>query len=188
MILLVDNYDSFTWNLAHMIAVTGREVLVRRNDEVGPEEVAAIGPEGIVLSPGPGRPETAGSIVEIVRRHGPSVPILGICLGHQAIGVAYGAEVVRGAECVHGRASAVRHGGADLFGGVEDPFPAGRYHSLVIAPEGLPPCLAVTATAADGTIMGVRHATHPVRGLQFHPESVLTPAGPRIVANWLGTL
>ncbi len=188
MILLVDNYDSFTHNLAHMIGVAGREVMVVRNDAVTSEDVAASSPGGIVLSPGPGRPEQAGVTLGLIRRFGSSIPILGVCLGHQAIGVAYGAEVVRHVECVHGRASAVRHDGTDIFRGVASPFGAGRYHSLVVSRWNLPEALRVTAETEDGTIMGIRHSSHPVRGVQFHPESILTPAGAAIVNNWLETL
>ncbi len=185
MILLVDNYDSFTYNLAHMIGAAGKEVRVARNDAITPDDIPGMSPEGIVLSPGPGRPEQAGVTVGIIRRFGDSIPILGICLGHQAIGAAYGAEIVRNGECVHGRASAVRHDGSDMFSGIASPFDAGRYHSLVVSRESLPASLRVTAETDDGTIMAIRHVSHPVRGLQFHPESILTPAGPHLIANWL---
>ncbi|HLF14926.1 MAG TPA: aminodeoxychorismate/anthranilate synthase component II [Bacteroidota bacterium] len=185
MILLVDNYDSFTYNLAHLFGMAGKEVKVVRNDAIRPGDVGGMTPEGIVLSPGPGRPETAGVIVELVRRYGGSIPILGICLGHQAIGYAYGADIIRHEECVHGRSSPVFHGGEDIFRAIDNPFEAGRYHSLVISRHRLPDCLRVTAETPDGTIMGVRHVSHPVRGLQFHPESILTPAGRLIIENWL---
>lgn len=185
MILLIDNYDSFTYNLAHLLVIAGKEVSVLRNDVIDAEGVADLAPEGIVLSPGPGRPESAGTIVEIIRRHGTAIPILGICLGHQAVGYAYGGRVERHAECVHGRSSPVRHSGDDLFRSVDNPFDAGRYHSLVVSRRGLPSCLRVTAETADGTIMALRHEAYPVQGLQFHPESILTPDGPRIIANWL---
>ena len=188
MILLIDNYDSFTYNLAHLLGVAGKEVAVVRNDALDPGDIPGIAPEGIVLSPGPGRPEAAGATVDIVRLHGASVPILGICLGHQAIGYAYGAQVLRHGECVHGRASSVRHDGGDIFSSVGNPFEAGRYHSLVVSRSGLPACLSVTAETADGTIMALRHVEHPVRGLQFHPESILTPAGARIIENWLAAI
>ncbi len=188
MILLVDNYDSFTYNLAHMLEAAGKDVVVVRNDAIDPVDIPTMSPEGIVLSPGPGRPETAGATVEIIRRFGEVIPVLGICLGHQAIGFAYGADVARHDQCVHGRSSPVFHGGDDIFQSVENPFDAGRYHSLVVSPERLPDCLSVTARTADGVIMGVRHRSHPVRGLQFHPESILTPAGTRLIGNWLATL
>jgi anthranilate synthase/aminodeoxychorismate synthase-like glutamine amidotransferase len=185
LILLIDNYDSFTYNLAHLLREAGREVAVVRNDVVDPDRIPDMAPEGIVLSPGPGRPEDAGATVDIVRRYGATIPILGICLGHQAIGVAYGARVVRHDECVHGRSSPVRHDGEDIFASLENPFDAGRYHSLVVSRRGLPGCLLVTAETDDGAVMALRHAAHPVRGLQFHPESILTPAGGRIIGNWL---
>lgn len=187
MILLVDNYDSFTYNLAHMFGVAGKDVVVVRNDAMTLDDVSGLAPEGIVLSPGPGRPETAGVTLGLIQRFGASIPILGICLGHQAIGAAYGAEIVRHEECVHGRSSAVLHDGEDIFCGIDNPFDAGRYHSLVISREKLPDVLRVSAETADGTIMGIRHVTHPVRGLQFHPESILTPAGAAIINNWLGS-
>jgi len=188
MILLIDNYDSFTHNLAHLIESAGREVVVARNDALTAGEAAAKAPEGIVISPGPGRPEHAGVTVELIRRLGPSVPILGVCLGHQAIGHAYGAAIVRQAECAHGVASPVTHDGSALFRGVGNPFDAGRYHSLAIDPPTVPDCLRVTATTADGTIMAVAHAEYRVAGLQFHPESILTPDGAQIVRNWIASL
>ncbi len=188
MILLVDNYDSFTYNLAHILGMAGRQVTVVRNDAIDPADIPGMSPEGIVISPGPGRPETAGMTLEIIRRFGESIPILGICLGHQAIGCAYGAAVTRHDECVHGRSSPVFHGGEDIFQSLDNPMSAGRYHSLVVSRDRFPDCLRVTAETADGVIMGMRHRSHPVRGLQFHPESILTPAGPRIMGNWLATL
>ena len=188
MILLIDNYDSFTWNLAHLLGADGREVRVLRNDAIDAAGVAALAPAGIVISPGPGRPEDAGATMEIIRVLGGVVPILGVCLGHQAIGCVYGANVVRQRECAHGVASSVRHDGTGLFAGIANPFPAGRYHSLAIDPPSLPPGLRVTATTDDGTIMGVRHVSKRVEGVQFHPESVLTPDGAALVANWKASL
>jgi anthranilate synthase/aminodeoxychorismate synthase-like glutamine amidotransferase len=188
MILLLDNYDSFTHNLAHILQSTGREVVVTRNDAIGTDEVSAMRPEGIVISPGPGRPEGAGITVELIRRLGASVPILGVCLGHQAIGQAYGATVVRQTECAHGIASPVIHDGCSIFTGVANPFEAGRYHSLVISPQSLPGCLRVTAMTADGTIMAIEHSSHPATGVQFHPESILTPDGALIIRNWIASL
>jgi anthranilate synthase component 2 len=188
MILLIDNYDSFTHNLAHLLALTGLEIAVRRNDSLSTGDAVAMGPDGIVISPGPGRPEAAGITVDLVRSLGATVPILGVCLGHQAIGYAYGAAIVRQGECAHGVASPVSHDGSALFRGVGNPFDAGRYHSLAIAPPTLPACLRVTATTADGTIMGIAHREHPVAGLQFHPESILTPDGALIVRNWIASL
>lgn len=188
MILLIDNYDSFTHNLAHLLESAGRDVSVVRNDALAPADVGVMGPEGIVISPGPGRPEAAGVIVEVIRGYGASVPILGVCLGHQAIGVAYGASVVRQAECAHGVASPVFHDGSGVFAGIESPFEGGRYHSLAIERPTVPACLRVTAETADGTIMGIVHASHPVAGVQFHPESILTPDGARIIRNWISSL
>lgn len=188
MILLIDNYDSFTYNIAHLITSAGAELTVVRNDAIDPAGAGALHPDGIVISPGPGRPERAGATLGIVKALGASVPILGVCLGHQAIGAAYGARIVRLPEPVHGRASAVRHDRTDLFKGLPLPFEAGRYHSLAVERASMPPCLLVTAEAEDGTVMGLRHASHPARGVQFHPESILTPDGSAIVRNWMDTL
>lgn len=185
MILLLDNYDSFTYNLAQYLWELGSEVKVARNDAVTTDEVAALAPDGIVLSPGPGRPETAGITLDVIRRFGESTPILGVCLGLQAIGLAYGAHVVRGRAPVHGRATPVSHDGSGVFRGLPTPMEAGRYHSLVVTESGLPSCLTVTARAEDGAVMGLRHATHPVEGVQFHPESVLTPDGKTLLGNFI---
>ena len=182
-VLLVDNYDSFTYNLAHLFGALGEEVIVRRNDAVSPDEAAALRPTHLVVSPGPGRPEDAGASVEIIRRLAPSTPTLGVCLGHQAIVACFGGEVGRARELVHGKATVVRHDGSSLFEGIPEEFEAGRYHSL--AATSLPDCLEVTATAADGEVMAVRHRDLPVVGMQFHPESVLTPCGPDLARNFL---
>ena len=189
MILLVDNYDSFTYNLVQLIGTIDRTAgcTVVRNDEVTVDEAARMSPSGIVLSPGPGRPEEAGICVELVRRLGPEIPILGVCLGHQAIGAAYGGAVVHAGSIMHGKVSPVFHEGGSLFAGIPSPFDATRYHSLVIAADALPPELEVTARTADGTIMGVRHRRFPVAGVQFHPESILTGCGPALLTNWLAT-
>ncbi|HSM52271.1 MAG TPA: aminodeoxychorismate/anthranilate synthase component II [Thermoanaerobaculia bacterium] len=184
MILVVDNYDSFTFNLVQLIAAAGSEVEVRRNDAAGIDELLARRPEGIVLSPGPGRPEEAGVCVELLQRSAP-VPILGVCLGHQALGVAFGAICERAPVLMHGKTSAVRHGGTGVFAGLPDPFTATRYHSLALRPESLPAELAPTAWADDGTLMGIAHRALPYHGVQFHPESVLTAEGPRLVGNFL---
>ena len=186
-ILLLDNYDSFTYNLYQYLCQLGAEVEVVRNDEIGPDEVAERAPDGIVISPGPSRPEKAGITLEVIRRFGPTTPILGVCLGHQAIGLAYGAAVVT-VEPVHGKRSAVDHRGQGVFDGLATPVEAGRYHSLAVAREGLPDVLEVTATSPDGLIMGLRHRQHPVQGIQFHPESILTPDGMTLLANWLTSL
>jgi anthranilate synthase component 2 len=186
-ILLLDNYDSFTWNLYQYLCELGADVEVVRNDEISVDEVARQGFDGIVISPGPSRPENAGISIDLIEQLGPTTPILGVCLGHQAIGMAYGGEVVR-VEPVHGKKSAVDHRGAGCFEGLPTPIDAGRYHSLAIARASLPDVLEVTATAPDGLIMGVRHREHPVEGIQFHPESILTPDGMSLLANWLRSL
>lgn len=186
-ILLLDNYDSFTYNLYQFLCIAGAEVTVERNDETTVDAVAAADWDGIVISPGPSRPENAGISVELIRRVGPSVPILGVCLGHQAIGIAYGGEVVRVAP-VHGKRSPVEHAGAGVFAGLPSPLDAGRYHSLAIERSSLPDTLALTAWSPDGLIMGVRHREHPVEGIQFHPESILTPDGPAMIGTWLAGL
>ena len=184
MILLLDNYDSFTFNLAQYLGELGAPPIVRRNDEITADDVAAMQPKAIVISPGPGRPEDAGISVEVIRRFGVHVPILGVCLGHQGIGVAFGGDVVRAGELMHGKTSTVHHDGTGVFRGVAQPFSAGRYHSLVIA-QPLPPALELSAHTEDGTVMGVRHRSYPIHGVQFHPESVLTAEGRKLLRNFL---
>jgi anthranilate synthase component 2 len=186
-VLLLDNYDSFTYNLYQYLLELGADVEVARNDEIGIDEVAARDYDGIVISPGPSRPENAGISVELIGQLGASTPILGVCLGHQAIGVAYGASVIR-AEPVHGKKSVVEHSGVGCFAGLPSPIEAGRYHSLAIERQSMPAELEITALAPDGLVMGVRHREHPVEGIQFHPESILTPDGKAMLANWLRTL
>jgi anthranilate synthase component II len=186
-ILLVDNYDSFTWNLFQLIAGMGATVDVVRNDAISVDEAAAVGYDGVVLSPGPSRPEKAGICVDLVRRIGPTTPMLGVCLGHQAIGVAYGADVVT-VDPVHGKRSVVEHGGTGVFDGLPSPLQAARYHSLAIQRETLPEELELTAWSPDGLVMGVRHREFPVQGIQFHPESILTDVGPQLVRGWLGRI
>ncbi|MEU4310862.1 anthranilate synthase component II [Streptomyces rochei] len=181
-VAVVDNYDSFTYNLVHYVAEQGGRPTVFRNDVVGLADLAAF--DLLLLSPGPGTPAEAGICVEAVRELGARLPILGVCLGHQSIATAFGGSVVRG-EQVHGKASAVHHDGSGVLAGLPDPFTATRYHSLVVAPTGLPDELVVTARTADGTIMGLRHREHPVHGVQFHPESVLSPEGKQLIANFL---
>jgi anthranilate synthase/aminodeoxychorismate synthase-like glutamine amidotransferase len=183
-ILLLDNYDSFTFNLYQYLAELGAEVEVVRNDEIDTDTIAARSPDGIVISPGPSRPENAGITLDVIRRFGATTPILGVCLGHQAIGVAYGGEVIQ-VEPVHGKRSTVRHLGSGCFAGLPSPLEAGRYHSLAVSAETLPEVLEVTATAPDGLVMGMRHREHPVEGIQFHPESILTDEGMGMLANWL---
>ncbi|MBA2632953.1 MAG: aminodeoxychorismate/anthranilate synthase component II [Chloroflexi bacterium] len=183
-VFLLDNYDSFTYNVVQLLGRIGADVTVARNDQVPVEEVEALRPDAIVISPGPSRPENAGISVELVRRLGPSVPILGICLGHQAIGIAYGAEVIR-VPPVHGKARPVHHGGIGSLDGLPSPFHAARYHSLAVSSTRLPAELEVTAWADDGVIMAMRHRSHPVEGFQFHPESILTDDGEALVAGFL---
>ena len=183
MILLVDNYDSFTYNLAHLFAELGAEVDVRRNDAVSADEAEALAPDYLVVSPGPGRPEGAGATLEIVGRLAPTTPTLGVCLGHQAIVEAFGGTVGQARELVHGKSCAVRHDGRGLFAGLPDELEVGRYHSL--AATEIPDVLEVTARAEDGEVMAVRHRELPVVGVQFHPESVLTPNGPAMAENFL---
>ena len=183
MVLLIDNYDSFTYNLAHLFGELGADVLVRRNDAVDADEAERLGPSHLVVSPGPGRPRESGVTPELIRRLGPRVPTLAVCLGHQAIVEVYGGEVGQARELVHGKASAIRHDGRGVFRGLPDEFPAGRYHSL--AATRIPDVLEVSATGADGEVMGVRHRELPIEGVQFHPESVLTPLGPEMAKNFL---
>jgi anthranilate synthase component II len=177
MILLIDNYDSFVYNLARYVRELGDETEVRRHDAITCDDIDALRPSRIIISPGPCTPGEAGISTDVVRRFGPTIPILGVCLGHQCIGAAYGAGIVRATRPVHGKASRIQHDGRGVFAGLPNPFLAGRYHSLVVARAGLPANLRVTATAPDGEIMAIEHVHHPVLGLQFHPESVLTEYG-----------
>lgn len=186
MILLIDNYDSFVWNLARYVAELGEAPTVHRNDALSLEAIAALAPSHIIISPGPCSPAEAGISVEVVRQLGPRVPILGVCLGHQAIGAAYGGEIVRARRPMHGKTSHIFHQSASIFTGLPSPLVATRYHSLVIAPESCPPALDVTATTDDGEIMAVQHREWPVTGVQFHPESVLTEYGYRML-DWFLT-
>lgn len=186
-VLVIDNYDSFTFNLVQYLRELGATVVVERNDILSVEDIARSNPAAIVMSPGPRIPEEAGVCVELVRALGSTVPMLGVCLGHQAIGVAYGATVVRAPAVVHGKVGAVHHIGAGVLRGLDDPFMATRYHSLVIATAGLPDALEATAWSDDGLIMAIRHRAFPVEGVQFHPESVGTPAGHALLRNFLAT-
>jgi anthranilate synthase/aminodeoxychorismate synthase-like glutamine amidotransferase len=183
LILLVDNYDSFTYNLVHLFQELGAEVVVRRNDELDADEAARLAPSHLVISPGPGRPGESGATVAIVRRLAPTTPTLGVCLGHQAIVEAFGGEIGQARRLVHGKASPVSHDGLGIFAGLPPDFAAGRYHSL--AATRVPDELEVSATTGDGEVMGVRHRSLPVDGVQFHPESVLTPDGPLLCRNFL---
>ena len=184
MIIVIDNYDSFTYNLVQFSGELGAEPLVYRNDAVSVTEIEDRQPKGIIISPGPGRPEDAGISVDVVRAYSGKLPILGVCLGHQSIGVAFGAQVGR-THPLHGKASQVEHDGSPLFRGLDNPFRAGRYHSLIVEMENMPEVLQVTARTADGIIMGLRHEEHPTYGVQFHPESVLTFAGKQLLGNFL---
>ena len=186
MIFIVDNYDSFTYNLVQALGRWDPDVSVARNDRCDPDEIVARRPDAVVISPGPGRPEQAGRSLDMIasaERHG--IPLLGVCLGHQALAALHGGRVVRAPVPRHGKSSRVRHDGSPLFDGLANPFEAGRYHSLVVEEEGLPPDLRVTARSDDGLVMALAHATLPVYGVQFHPESVLTPEGERLIANFL---
>jgi anthranilate synthase/aminodeoxychorismate synthase-like glutamine amidotransferase len=185
MILLIDNYDSFVYNLARYVRELGQTPLVRRHDAITPEEIRALAPSHIIISPGPCSPSEAGVSTEVVRQIGPTIPILGVCLGHQCIGAAYGGEIVRAGRPMHGKTSRIHHGGTGLFTGLPSPFQATRYHSLVIAPASVPPELEITATSEDGEIMAVQHTRFPVYGVQFHPESVLTEHGYRLIDHFL---
>ena len=184
-IFVLDNYDSFTYNLVQYLGEMGAEIVVRRNDEITVQEIAALDPDAIVLSPGPGRPESAGILLQTIREFAGKIPILGVCLGHQAIGEVFGGSVVAAPSLVHGKTTAVEHDGKTIFRGLPRPFDAGRYHSLVVAPRGIPPELEVSATTADGVVMGLRHKRLLVEGVQFHPESILTPAGPQLLRNFM---
>ena len=185
MILVVDNYDSFTYNLVQYLGELGAQLEVRRNDQVTLEEIERMAPERIVISPGPKTPSQAGICLDVIREFSGRVPILGVCLGHQAIGQAFGGKVVRAPEIMHGKTSLVSHDGKTIFAGLPNPFPATRYHSLIVERDGLPGSLAVSATSPDGLIMGLRHRKLKVEGVQFHPESVLTDAGMQMLANFL---
>ena len=186
MLLVIDNYDSFTYNLVQYFGELGADIRVHRNDEITVDDIETLKPARIVISPGPGRPEDAGITPDVIRRFGQTTPILGVCLGHQAIGVVYGGTVCRATSPMHGKTSTVVHDGKGVFNGITDPFQAGRYHSLVISGTDVPAELEVAArTKEDGVIMAVRHRNHPVHGVQFHPESVLTDEGRRILQNFL---
>lgn len=185
MLLLLDNYDSFTYNLAQYFGELGCQLVIKRNDETSLAEIRALQPRHICISPGPCTPNEAGISKEVISHFGPHTPLLGVCLGHQCIAEVYGGAVVRAPRLVHGKSSSITHDSADLFAGVPNPFEAGRYHSLTVERASLPPCLAVTADAADGEIMALKHREFPVYGVQFHPESILTSQGKKILRNFL---
>lgn len=185
MILMIDNYDSFTFNIVQYLGQMGEEVQVYRNDKITLSDIQKLKPRAVFLSPGPCTPKEAGVTVDVVREFHKTLPIFGICLGHQSIGYALGGDIVRAERIMHGKVSPIHHDGKTIFAGLPNPFTAGRYHSLIVRPETLPDCLEVTATTVEGEIMGLRHREYPVEGIQFHPESVLTPQGKRIIRNFL---
>jgi anthranilate synthase/aminodeoxychorismate synthase-like glutamine amidotransferase len=184
MIVLIDNYDSFTYNLAQYLGDMGCELKVFRNDAISVEELVRMRPQGIVISPGPGRPESAGITIDVIRRFAGVVPILGVCLGHQAIAKAFGGVITFAKRLMHGKTSMVTTDGKTIFHGINRPFPAMRYHSLAVERESLPECFEISAVADDGEIMGIRHRVYPIEGIQFHPESIGTPVGKRILRNF----
>ena len=185
MILVIDNYDSFTYNLVQYLGELGAELTVRRNDQITVTEIESLAPERIVISPGPKTPSEAGICLDVIQTFSGRVPLLGVCLGHQAIGQAFGGRVIRAPELMHGKTSLVSHDGKTIFSGLPSPFSATRYHSLIVERESLPACLEISATAPDGLIMGLRHRTMRVEGVQFHPESILTEVGKDLLANFL---
>jgi para-aminobenzoate synthetase component II len=185
MILVIDNYDSFTFNLVQYLGSMGQELKVFRNDAITVEEIGQLAPEKIVISPGPGRPENSGIIIQTIKEFSGKIPILGVCLGHQAIGAAFGGEVVSAPQIMHGKTSDIFHDGRTIFQGLPSPFRATRYHSLVVSPESLPDCLEVSAKTTDGIIMGLRHRQMLVEGVQFHPESILTDIGMKMLFNFV---
>ncbi len=185
MIIMIDNYDSFTYNLVQYLMELGADVQVYRNDKISLKQIAAKKPEKIVVSPGPCSPKEAGISKEVIARFGPKVPILGVCLGHQCIGEVYGGEVSRAKRLMHGKTSMIHHDGKGIFRGLANPFEATRYHSLLVQPQGLPDCLRVTAQTKEKEIMGLQHKKFPVYGVQFHPESILTKEGKKLLANFL---
>jgi anthranilate synthase/aminodeoxychorismate synthase-like glutamine amidotransferase len=185
MVFVLDNYDSFTYNLVQYMGELGAEMVVRRNDELTPEEVESLHPDRILLSPGPCTPQEAGISIPLIKHFAGKVPILGVCLGHQAIGAAFGGNVVRAPQLMHGKTSQVTHDGRTVYSGIASPMTCTRYHSLIVAEDGLPAELEISARTADGIIMGLRHREYPIEGVQFHPESVLTQDGKRLIQNFL---
>jgi anthranilate synthase/aminodeoxychorismate synthase-like glutamine amidotransferase len=187
-VVLIDNYDSFVYNLVQELGELGADPVVYRNDAVDMDGIRAAAPDAIVISPGPGRPESAGISMEVISTFAGEFPILGVCLGHQCIGEVYGGKTVSAPTLMHGKTSQIHHDGTGVFAGLPDPFTATRYHSLVTEPESVPDVLEVTASTSDGVVMGLRHRTLQVEGVQFHPESILTPCGPTLLGNFLGQL
>lgn len=188
MILIIDNYDSFTYNLVHLVGRHTDEVKVVRNDKITVEEARELEPDGILISPGPGRPADAGITEPVIEELGPSIPILGVCLGYQAIGEVFGGHITHAPELMHGKTSTIRHDGRTIFQSAPPSFEATRYHSLIVDRASIPEELEISAETEDGTVMGLRHRKLPIEGIQFHPESVLTKAGPQLIANWLASL
>ncbi len=185
MILFIDNYDSFTYNLVNLFGQYEQQLEVVRNDAIHVTDVEAINPDGVVISPGPGTPDDAGISMDIIRRYHSSIPILGVCLGHQCIGQVFGARIIRASEPVHGKTAQINHSQTDIYEGLPSPFEATRYHSLIIDPDSIPNELHISARSDDGTIMSVRHRESALTGVQYHPESILTTEGSRLIANWL---
>ncbi|MDX6303325.1 MAG: anthranilate synthase component [Blastocatellia bacterium] len=184
MLLVIDNYDSFTYNLVQYLGELGEQIEVRRNDEITVEEIRKLGPSRIVISPGPGTPDDAGVSMKVIESFAGKIPVLGVCLGHQSIGQVFGGRVVRAPQLCHGKSSAVQHDGKTIFAGLDQSFSAGRYHSLIVDDDGLPSCLEVSARTSDGIIMGLRHREMKVEGVQFHPESIMTTEGKKLLANF----
>ena len=187
MLVMIDNYDSFTYNLVQYLEEMGAPVTVFRNDAATVDRLAELNPAGIVISPGPGRPESAGISLAVIERFSGKIPILGVCLGHQAIGMAFGGQVIPAKKLMHGKTSTVTTDGQGIYKGIKKPFQAMRYHSLAVSRDGLPGCLTVVSESEDGEIMGLRHEDHPTEGIQFHPESIMTPVGKRLLRNFLNT-
>ena len=184
-ILVIDNYDSFTYNLAQLVGRFEKNILVKRNDEITEQEIEEMNPDKIIVSPGPGRPEDSNISLTVIQKFGKKVPVLGVCLGHQAIGISFGAKVIKAKQLMHGKTSLIQHDNKTIFKNVPHNFEATRYHSLIIEKESLPSSLEITAQTDDGVVMGVRHKTFPIEGIQFHPESILTVEGKTIIKNWL---
>jgi anthranilate synthase component 2 len=185
LILIIDNYDSFTYNLVHLVAEHTDDYQVVRNDAITIEEIGALNPDGILISPGPGRPKDAGISCKIIEAFAENIPILGVCLGHQVIGEVYGGKVIHAPKLMHGKTSTINHNGSGVFEGIDDGFTATRYHSLVLDGDNIPDAFEITARSEDDVVMGIRHRNWALEGIQFHPESLLTKAGPKIIANWI---
>lgn len=185
MLVMIDNYDSFTYNLVQYLRMLGTEIVVFRNDEITLDQLEEIDPEGIVISPGPGRPDSAGLSMDIIRHFAGKKPLLGVCLGHQSIAESFGGTIISAKKLMHGKTSMIDSDGKNLFDGMKKPFQAMRYHSLAVEEESIPDCLEITARSEDGEIMGLRHKTHMIEGIQFHPESIMTPTGKRLLRNFL---